>query len=197
MRLALLRCAAGAIVLVHLWPSSPTPARPDLPGCLLPAMRVVVPGASRRSTVACWRGRGAAVAMSLGLRTRSRRRHVEVVSYNLFRRRPSRQPVLPGDRAGSTGGRALWKRVVGRRLLAPGGLPALDPRSPAWPLWLLRFEAAWSTAPRGWASWSTATGSGHGHVASDGPGARPARRIAAAGLVSLLVDRSVHTVAAR
>ena len=84
-------------------------------------------------------------------------------------------------------------------LRARRGLPALDPRSPAWPLWLLRFEASVVYGASGLSKlvdgdWFGGTVTWHRMVqVRDHLDASPLPGWA----VSLLVDRSVHTVAAK
>jgi HTTM domain len=203
--LALLRVMAGPIAVVHLWPFV-TDARagriyrdafyqpyaswyPELPRPLyvgLLAMGVL-----------------AAVAMSLGLATRvATAATFGIVTYNLF----LSTTHLHANRAYLVIVLASLTVVpCGRELSldawlrARRGLPALDPRSPAWPLWLLRFEAAVVYGASGLSKlldtdWFGGTVTWHRVVqVRDQLEASPLPGWA----VSLLVDRSVHTVAAK
>jgi hypothetical protein len=146
--LALLRVLVGPIVLLHLRPFlvdawhghiyrdaffEPYAAwYPDLP-------RVVYIGL-------LWLAAVAAVAMALGLVTRlATATTFAIVAYNLllstthFHNNRAYLVIVLGALAVAPCGRELsvdaWLRT--RR-----GLPALDPRAPGWPLWLLRFECA-------------------------------------------------------
>jgi len=203
--LALLRCMAGAIVLVHLWPfvADASEGRiyrdafyepyaswyPELPRPLYGGLLIL--------------GVVAAVAMSLGLLTRvATAATLGVVSYNLFlstthlHANRSYLVIVLAALAVVPCGREL---SVDAWLRARRGLPALDPRSPAWPLWLLRFEASVVYGASGLSKlvdgdWFGGTVTWHRMVevrdqldASLLPG----------WAVSVLVDRSVHTVAAK
>jgi hypothetical protein len=146
--LALLRVLAGPVVLLHLQPflsdawdgriyrdafTEPYVAwYPDLP-------RAVYVGL-------LWLAAVAAVAMTLGFLTRiATAATFAIVAYNLFlsttlfHNNRAYLVIVLGVLAVAPCGRELsldaWLRH--RR-----GLPALDPRAPAWPLWLLRFECA-------------------------------------------------------
>jgi len=203
--LALLRIMAGAIALAHLWPFvadaragviyrdafyEPYAAwYPELPRPLylgLLALGVV-----------------AAVAMSLGLLTRvATVATFGVVTYNLFlstthfHSNRAYLVIVLAALAVVPCGREL---SVDAWLRARRGLPALDPRSAAWPLWLLRFEAAVVYGASGLSKlvdgdWFGGTVTWHRMVqvrdqleASRLPG----------WAVSLLLDRSFHTFAAK
>jgi hypothetical protein len=146
--LALLRVLVGPIVLLHLRPFlvdawhgriyrdafyEPYGAwYPDLP-------RAVYVGL-------LWLAAGAAVAMTLGFLSRAATAATfAIVAYNLFlstthfHNNRAYLVIVLGVLAVAPCGRELsadaWIRR--RRGLAP-----LDPRAPAWPLWLLRFECA-------------------------------------------------------
>jgi hypothetical protein len=203
--LALLRVMAGPIALVHLWPfvSDARAGRiyrdafyepyaawyPELPRPLYVGLLAL--------------GAVAAVAMSLGLWTRvATAATFGVVAYNLFLSTTNLHAnraylvIVLAALAVVPCGREL---SVDAWLRARRGLPALNPRSPAWPLWLLRFEAAVVYGASGLSKladgdWFGGTVTWHRMVqvrdqleASPLPG----------WVVSLLVDRSFHTVAAK
>ena len=148
--LCLLRIFVGPIVLFHLcrvprraWP------RHDLRRRLLRAVRVVVPrGAACRSTPGCsgWVC-VAAVAMTVGLADPAG--DGDGVGGGRVQRLPldhplPQQPGLPAHRAGRPGRR---RRAGASSRSTPGCAGAGDsrrstPPPPAWPLWLLRFEAS-------------------------------------------------------
>jgi uncharacterized membrane protein YphA (DoxX/SURF4 family) len=146
--LALLRVLAGPIVVLHL--------RPFLADAL--AGRIYrdafyepyaawYPELPRAVYVGLlWVAAAAAVAMMLGLLTRlATATTFAIVAYNLFlstthfHNNRAYLLIVLAVLAVAPCGRELsldaWIR--GRR-----GLVALDPRAPAWPLWLLRFECA-------------------------------------------------------
>jgi uncharacterized membrane protein YphA (DoxX/SURF4 family) len=146
--LALLRVLAGPIVLLHLRPFladslhghiyrdafyEPYAAwYPDLP-------RAVYIGL-------LWLAAVAAVAMALGLLTRvATASTFGIVAYNLFlstthfHNNRAYLVIVLGVLAVAPCGRELSLDAWIRRRR---GLPALDTRAPAWPLWLLRFECA-------------------------------------------------------
>ena len=81
----------------------------------------------------------------------------------------------------------------------PSGRPALPTTSPAWPLWLLRFEAATVYGASGLSKLARPDWfGGDGHVAPPRAGTRPAGGVGAAELgVDVLADRSFHTVVAK
>jgi Vitamin K-dependent gamma-carboxylase len=203
--LALLRIMAGAIALVHLWPFvadaragliyrdafyEPYAAwYPELPRPLYVGLLAL--------------GVVAALAMSLGLRTRvATAATFGVVAYNLFlstthfHSNRAYLVIVLAALAIVPCGREL---SVDAWLRARRGLPALDPRSPAWPLWLLRFEAAVVYGASGLSKlvdgdWFGGTVTWHRMVqVRDQIDASPLPSWA----VSLLVDRSFHTVAAK
>jgi vitamin K-dependent gamma-carboxylase-like protein len=146
--LALLRALAGPIVLLHLWPflSDALDGRiyadvfhepyvswyPEFP-------RAVYVGL-------LWLGAVAAVFMAAGLLTRAATTTTfAVVAYNLFlstthfHNNRAYLVIVLAVLAVAPCGRELSADAWLRRRR---GLPALDPRAPAWPLWLLRFECA-------------------------------------------------------
>jgi hypothetical protein len=203
--LALLRIFAGAVALMHLWPFiadaragviyrdsfyEPYAAwYPELPRPLYGGLLAL--------------GVVAAVAMSLGLLTRvATAATFGVVAYNLFlstthfHSNRAYLVIVLAALAIVPCGRELsvdaWLR--GRR-----GLPALDPRSPAWPLWLLRFEASVVYGASGLSKlvdgdWFGGTVTWHRMVqVRDQIEASPLPSWA----VSLLLDRSFHTYAAK
>jgi HTTM domain len=203
--LALLRVMAGAIALVHLWPFvadaiggriyrdafyEPYAAwYPELPPALYGGLLAV--------------GVVASVAMSLGVWTRvATAATLGVVTYNLFlstthlHSNRAYLVIVLAALAIVPCGREL---SVDAWLRARRGLPALDPRSPAWSLWLLRFEAAVVYGASGLSKlvdgdWFGGTVTWHRLVqVRDQLDASPLPAWA----VSLLVDRSFHTVAAK
>jgi HTTM domain len=146
--LALLRVLAGPIVLLHLRPFlldawhgriysdafyEPYAAwYPELP-------RAVYIGL-------LWLGAAAAVAMTLGLFTRlATATTFAIVTYNLFlsttlfHNNRGYLVIVLGVLAVASCGRELSLDSWIRRRR---GRPPLDPRAPAWPLWLLRCECA-------------------------------------------------------
>jgi uncharacterized membrane protein YphA (DoxX/SURF4 family) len=146
--LALLRLLAGAVVLLHLQPflSDALDGRiyrdafyepyaawyPELP-------RAVYVGL-------LWLGVVAAIGMMLGLLTRvATATTFAIVAYNLFlstthfHNNRAYLVIVLGVLAVAPCGRELSLDAWIRRRR---GRPVLDPRAPAWPLWLLRFECA-------------------------------------------------------
>jgi Vitamin K-dependent gamma-carboxylase len=146
--LALLRVLAGLIVLLHLRPflSDALDGRiyrdafyepyaawyPELPRAIYVGL--------------LWLAAVAAVAMALGLLTRlATATTFAIVAYNLFlstthfHNNRAYLVIVLGVLAVAPCGRELSLDAWIRRRR---GLPALDPRAPAWPLWLLRFECA-------------------------------------------------------
>jgi len=203
--LALLRIMAGPIALAHLWPFvadaragviyrdafyEPYAAwYPELPRPLYVGLLAL--------------GVVAAVAMSLGLLTRvATAATFGVVTYNLFlstthfHSNRAYLVIVLAALAVAPCGREL---SVDAWLRARRGWPALDPRSPAWPLWLLRFEAAAVYGASGLSKlvdgdWFGGTVTWHRMVqVRDQLEASPLPGWA----VSLLADRSVHTYAAK
>jgi uncharacterized membrane protein YphA (DoxX/SURF4 family) len=201
--LALLRVLAGPIVLLHLRPFlsdtlhghiyrdaffEPYAAwYPDLP-------RAVYVGL-------LWLAAVAAVFMAVGLVTRlATATTFAVVAYNLFlstthfHNNRAYLVIVLGVLAVAPCGREL---SVDAWLRRRRGLPALDPRAPAWPLWLLRFECAAVYGASGMSKlldpdWFGGTVTWGRVVAARGqldplPG----------WAVSLLTDRSFHTGAAK
>jgi hypothetical protein len=203
--LALLRIMAGAIALVHLWPfvADASAGRiyrdafyepyaswyPELPRPLYAGLLAL--------------GVAAAVAMSLGLGTRvATAVTLAVVSYNLFLSTTNLHAnraylvIVLAALAVVPCGREL---SVDAWLRARRGLPALDPRSPAWPLWLLRFEAAVIYGASGLSK--LVDGDWFGGTVTWQRVVQVRDRLDASPLpgwvVSLLVNRSFHTVAAK
>jgi len=203
--LALLRIMAGPIALAHLWPFvadaragviyrdafyEPYAAwYPELPRPLYMGLLAL--------------GVVAAVAMSLGLLTRvATAATFGVVTYNLFlstthfHSNRAYLVIVLAALAVAPCGREL---SVDAWLRARRGWPALDPRSPAWPLWLLRFEAAAVYGASGLSKlvdgdWFGGTVTWHRMVqVRDQLEASPLPGWA----VSLLADRSFHTYAAK
>ena len=203
--LALLRVMAGPIALVHLWPFVS-----DALGGRIYRDAFYEPYAAwypelPRSLYIGLLGLGvvAAVAMSLGLWTRvATAATFGVVTYNLFLSTTN----LHANRAYLVIVLAALAVVpCGRELSIDAwlrdrrGLPALDLRSPAWPLWLLRFEASVVYGASGLSKlvdgdWFGGTVTWHRMVqVRDQLEASPLPSWA----VSLLVDRSFHTYAAK
>ena len=143
--LALLRIFAGPVVLLHLRPflSDSLDGRiysdafyepyatwyPELPGAVYIGL--------------LWLAAAAAVAMSLGVLTRlATTTTFLIVAYNLFlstthfHNNRAYLLIVLGVLAVAPSGRELSLDAWLRRRR---GMPALDPRAPAWPLWLLRF----------------------------------------------------------
>jgi HTTM domain len=146
--LALLRVAAGPVVLLHL--------RPFLSGALdgriyrdafYEPYAAWYPEVPREVYVGLLLLAAAtAVAMSLGLFTRlATTTTFVIVAYNLFlstthfHNNRAYLVIVLGLLAVAPCGRELSMDVWLRRRR---GRPALDPSAPAWPLWLLRFECA-------------------------------------------------------
>ena len=146
--LALLRVLVGPVVLLHLRPflSDALHGRiyrdafyepyadwyPELPRGIYVGL--------------LWLAAVAAVAMALGLVTRlATATTFGIVAYNLFlstthfHNNRAYLVIVLGVLAAAPCGRELSLDAWIRRRR---GLPALDPRAPAWPLWLLRFECA-------------------------------------------------------
>jgi Vitamin K-dependent gamma-carboxylase len=203
--LALLRVLIGPVTLLHLRPYvvdalngriyrdafyEPYAAwYPELPRPLYGAVLAV--------------GVVAAVAMSLGLCTRvATGATFAVVAYNLFlstthvHSNRAYLLIVLAALAIAPCGREL---SVDAWIRARRGRPPLDPRAPAWPLWLLRFEAAVVYGASGMSKlvdpdWFGGTVTWHRIVqVRDRLEASPLPGWA----VSLLADRSFHTVAAK
>jgi hypothetical protein len=203
--LALLRALVGPVTLLHLRPFvvdaldgriyrdtfyEPYASwYPELPRSLYSALLGV--------------GVLAAVAMSVGFCTRlATGATFGVVAYNLF----LSTTHLHSNRAYLVIVLAvLTIAPCGRELSVDAwirrrrGLPPLDPRAPAWPLWLLRFEAAVVYGASGLSKlvdpdWFGGTVTWHRIVqVRDRLDASPLPGWA----VSLLAERSFHTVAAK
>src|SRR3954470_5874946 len=146
--LALLRVLAGPVVLLHLRPflSDAVDGRIYRDGFYEPYASWY-PELPRAVYVGLlWLGALGAVAMSLGLLTRlATATTFAVVAYNLFlstthfHNNRAYLVIVLGLLAAAPCGRELSLDAWIRRRR---GRPALDPRAPAWPLWLLRFECA-------------------------------------------------------
>jgi hypothetical protein len=203
--LALLRVLAGPVVLLHLRPFladawdgriyrdafyEPYAAwYPELP-------RAVYVGL-------LWLAAVAAVAMSLGFVCRlATATTFAIVAYNLFlstthfHNNRAYLVIVLGLLAVAPCGRELSLDAWLRRRR---GRPALDPRAPAWPLWLLRFECAAIYGASGMSKlldpdWFGGTVSWQRVVqARDQLDAWPLPGWA----MSVLTDRGVHTGAAK
>jgi hypothetical protein len=203
--LALLRVLAGPVVLLHLRPFladawdgriyrdafyEPYAAwYPELP-------RAVYVGL-------LWLAAVAAVAMSLGFVCRlATATTFAIVAYNLFlstthfHNNRAYLVIVVGLLAVAPCGRELSLDAWLRRRR---GRPALDPRAPAWPLWLLRFECAAIYGASGMSKlldpdWFGGTVSWQRVVqARDQLDAWPLPGWA----MSVLTDRGVHTGAAK
>ena len=203
--LALLRIMAGAIALAHLWPFvADARAGVIYRDAFYEPYVAWYPELSRPLYLALLAlGVVAAVAMSLGLLTRvATAATFGVVTYNLFlstthfHSNRAYLVIVLAALAVVPCGREL---SVDAWLRARRGLPALDPRSPAWPLWLLRFEAAVVYGASGLSKlvdgdWFGGTVTWHRMVqVRDQLEASPLPGWA----VSLLLDRSFHTFAAK
>ncbi len=146
--LALLRITAGPIALLHL--------RPFLDDATSGAIyrdafyepyALWYPELPRAAYVALlWTGAVAAVAMSVGFLTRATTAITSgVVTYNLFlstthyHNNRAYLVIVLAALAVTPCGREI---SVDAWLRRRRGLPPLDPTAPAWPLWLLRFEAS-------------------------------------------------------
>jgi hypothetical protein len=146
--LALLRVLAGPVVLLHLQPFLSDAGHgetyrdafyepyaswyPELPDPVYIAL--------------LWLGAVAAVAMSLGFLTRvATATTFAIVAYNVFlstthfHNNRAYLIIVLGLLAVAPCGRELSVDAWMRRRR---GRPALDPKAPGWPLWLLRFECA-------------------------------------------------------
>jgi hypothetical protein len=201
--LALLRILVGPVTLLHLRPfvADALAGRiyrdafyepyaswyPELPRPLYGALLAI--------------GVVAAVAMSVGLCTRvATGATFAVVAYNLFLStthvHSNRAYLVMAALAVAPCGREL---SVDAWLRERRGEPPLDPRAPAWPLWLLRFEAAVVYGASGVSKlvdpdWFGGTVTWHRVVqVRDRLDASPLPGWA----VSLLADRSFHTVGAK
>jgi hypothetical protein len=146
--LALLRVLAGPVVLLHLRPflSDGWDGRTYRDAFYEPyaAWYPELPGEVYLGLL--WLAAAAAVAMSLGFLTRlATATTFAIVAYNLFlstthfHNNRAYLVIVLGLLAVAPCGRELSVDAWIRR---HRGRPALDPSSPAWPLWLLRFECA-------------------------------------------------------
>ena len=146
--LALLRVLVGPVVLLHLRPfiSDAWDGRTYRDAFYEPyaAWYPEVPDALYIALL--WLAAAAAVAMSLGLKTRlTTATTFVIVAYNLFlstthfHNNRAYLVIVLGLLAIAPCGREL---SVDAWLRRRRGLPALAPTAPAWPLWLLRFECA-------------------------------------------------------
>jgi hypothetical protein len=146
--LALLRVLAGPVVLLHLRPflSDAWQGRIYRDAFFEP-YAVWYPDLPRPVYVGLlWLAVAAAVAMGLGFLTRpATATTFAIVAYNLFlstthfHNNRAYLVIVLGLLAVAPCGRELSLDAWIRRRR---GRPALDPRAPAWPLWLLRFECA-------------------------------------------------------
>ena len=163
----------------------------------------MVPGAAAGLYVGLlWAEAAAAVAMTLGLVTRLATATTLGSSPTTCSCRP-RTSTTTGPTSSSCWPRWPWRRVaraLGRRLAAPArGLPPLALVAPAWPLWLLRFEAAVVYGASGLSKlvdpdWFGGTVTWHRVVrVRDQLDASPLPGWA----IDVLTDRSFHTYAAK
>ena len=146
--LALLRVLVGPIVLLHLQPflSASLDGRIYSDAFYEP-YAAWYPEAPRGVYVALlWLAAVAAIFMAAGLLTRlATATTFAIVAYNLFlstthfHNNRAYLVIVLGVLAVAPCGRELSLDALIRRRR---GLPALDPRAPAWPLWLLRFECS-------------------------------------------------------
>jgi uncharacterized membrane protein YphA (DoxX/SURF4 family) len=146
--LALLRVLVGPVVLLHLRPflSDAWHGRIYRDAFFEP-YAAWYPELPRPVYIALlWLAAVAAVAMTLGLLTRlATATTFAIVAYNLFlsttlfHNNRAYLVIVLGVLAVAPCGRELSLDAWIRRRR---GWPALDPRAPAWPLWLLRFECA-------------------------------------------------------
>ncbi|MGH9185809.1 MAG: HTTM domain-containing protein, partial [Acidimicrobiales bacterium] len=202
---ALLRVMSGPVVMLHLWPflldawhgqiysdSFYEPYAswyPQLPGSLY--------------VVLLWAGVVAAVAMSLGLLTRvATTATFGIVAYNLFLSTThlhNNRALLVIVLAGLVVTPCGRELSIDAWLRARRGRPALSSSGPAWPLWLLRFEAsvvygASALSKLVDSDWFGGTVTWHRMV-------QVQDRLADSSLptwaVSVLTDRSFHTFAAK
>jgi Vitamin K-dependent gamma-carboxylase len=203
--LALMRILVGPVTLLHLRPFVADALNgriyrdafyepyaswyPELPRSLYGALLAV--------------GVVAAVAMAAGFRTRvATGATFGVVAYNLFlstthvHSNRAYLVIVLAALAVAPCGREL---SVDAWLRQRRGRPPLDPRAPAWPLWLLRFEAAVVYGASGLSKlvdpdWFAGTVTWHRIVqVRDRLDASPLPGWA----VSLLADRSFHAVSAK
>lgn len=146
--LALLRVFAGPIVLLHLQPFlSDSLAGRIYRDAFYEPYAAWYPEPPRGVYVALlWLAVVAAILMSIGLLTRlATAATFALVAYNLFlstthfHNNRAYLVIVLGVLAVAPCGRELSLDALIRRRR---GLPALDPRAPAWPLWLLRFECS-------------------------------------------------------
>lgn len=146
--LALLRVFVGPIVLLHLQPflSDSLDGRIYSDAFYEP-YAAWYPELPRGVYVALlWLAAVAAILMCVGLLSRlATATTFAIVAYNLFlstthfHNNRAYLVIVLGVLAVAPCGRELSVDALIRRRR---GLPALDPRAPAWPLWLLRFECA-------------------------------------------------------
>jgi uncharacterized membrane protein YphA (DoxX/SURF4 family) len=144
--LALLRVLIGPIVLLHLRPFLLDAWHGRIyRDVFFEPYAAWYPELPRGAYVALlWLAAVAAVAMSLGVLTRlATAATVAIVTYNfflsttMFHNNRAYLVIVLGVLAVAPCGRELSLDAWLRRRR---GLPALDTRAPAWPLWLLRFE---------------------------------------------------------
>ena len=146
--LALLRVFAGPIVLLHLQPFlSDALGGRIYSDAFYEPYAAWYPELPRGVYVALlWVAVVAAIFVSLGLLTRlATATTFAIVAYNLFlstthfHNNRAYLVIVLGVLAVAPCGRELSLDALLRRRR---GVPALDPRAPAWPLWLLRFECS-------------------------------------------------------
>jgi uncharacterized membrane protein YphA (DoxX/SURF4 family) len=201
--LALLRVLTGPVVLLHLRPilSDSLDGRTYRDAFYEPyaAWYPELPEAMYIGLL--WLAAVAAVSMSLGLLTRlATATTFAIVAYNVFlstthfHNNRAYLLIVLGVLAVAPCGRELSVDAWARRRR---GLPALDRKAPAWPLWLLRFECAAVYGASGLSKlvdpdWFGGTVTWQRVVrARDELGALPDWA------VSLLTDRAFHTGAAK
>ena len=201
--LALLRVLAGPVVLLHLRPFLSDASRGHIyRDAFYEPYAAWYPELPRAVYVALlWVAAAAAVAMSIGILSRlATATAFAIVAYNLFlstthfHNNRAYLVIVLGVLAMAPCGRELSVDAWIRRRR---GRPVLDPRAPAWPLWLLRFECAAIYGASGTSKlldpdWFGGTVTWQRVVqARDELGPLPGW------LVSVLTDRDVHTVAAK
>jgi uncharacterized membrane protein YphA (DoxX/SURF4 family) len=146
--LALLRVFAGPVVLLHLRPFLTDSLHGRIyRDAFYEPYAAWYPELPRSVYVTLlWLAAVAAILMSIGLLTRlATATTFAIVAYNLFlsttqfHNNRAYLVIVLGVLAVAPCGRELSTDALIRRRR---GLPALDPRAPAWPLWLLRFECS-------------------------------------------------------
>ena len=146
--LALLRVLAGPIVILHLWPFLSDSLHGEIyRDVFYEPYAAWYPELPRAVYIGLlWLAVVAAIAMSAGLLTRvATAATFGIVAYNLFlstthfHNNRAYLVIVLAVLAVAPSGREV---SVDAWLRRRRGRPALDPRAPAWPLWLLRFECA-------------------------------------------------------